>query len=370
VLVVEDNADLRQFLENLLSPHYRVSFAEDGAQGLDAARSERPDLILSDVMMPILSGYDMARQLKDDPRTRDIPIVLLTAKRGLDPKLEGFAHGADDYLGKPFSTRELLARVRVQLRLRELSRRLSEVEKTRMLETLSAGLAHEVRNPINAIINAVPVVRKLVPTSGGQTELDITELLDVIEQGSRRIDSMVEDLLTFTNQDRAEVKQWDPNESLESTLKLLGAAGKVSTVVRELEFRGTVEGRPAALNTLVMNLLDNALRAAGPRGTITLRSRATDRGMHLEVSDDGPGIAADVLPRIFDPYFTTRDVGVGTGLGLHLSRQIVEGHQGKITARSEPGQGATFLVDLPRLPFGELHPPDTNARVTANATPR
>jgi len=356
VLVVEDNADLREFLGSLLSPHYRVRFAEDGEQGVQAALEGHPDLILSDVMMPKLSGYGLVRRLKGDVGTRDIPIVLLTAKRGLEPKLEGFAEGADDYLGKPFSTRELLARVRVQLKLRELSRELSESKKTRMLATLAAGLAHEVRNPINAIINAVPPLRRLT-SSHSDVGGDLTELFDVIEQGGRRINSMVEDLLNFTNLDRAEIRDWDPNECLESTLKLLDAVGNVGRVVRELELDGTVEGRPAALNTLVMNLLDNAIQAAGKGGTITLRGRSTETSVHLEVSDDGPGIPADVIPRVFDPYFTTREVGGGVGLGLHLSRTIVEGHLGTITAHSGPGRGATLLVDLPRYPFREQLPP-------------
>jgi len=347
VLVVEDNADLREFLGSLLGPLYRVIFAEDGEQGVEAALAERPDLVLSDVMMPKLSGYGLVRRLKEEAGTRGIPIVLLTAKRGLDPKLEGFAHGADDYLGKPFSTRELLARIRVQLKLRALGREVSESKKTRMLATLSAGLAHEVRNPINAILNAVPPLRRLTPRSGDEVDADVTELLDIIEEGGRRIDTMVEDLLAFTNLDRAPVRDWDPRASLESTLKLLDAERKVGAIVRDLEFDGVVEGNPAALNTLVMNLVDNALHAAGETGTLTLRSRPTDTGLHLEVSDDGPGIGADVLPRIFDPYFTTRDVGAGTGLGLHLSRTIVEEHQGAISARSDPGQGTTLVVDLP-----------------------
>lgn len=355
VLVVEDNADLRQFLGSLLSPYYRVRFAEDGEQGVAAARNERPDLILSDVMMPKLSGYGLVRSLKGDPGTRDIPIVLLTAKRGLEPKLEGFAKGADDYLGKPFSTRELLARVRVQLKLRELTRELVEAKKTRMLATLAAGLAHEVRNPINAVVNAVPPLRTLTSSLGDEGD-DVTELLDVIEEGGRRINRMVEDLLDFTNLDRAEVRDWDPNECVESTLKLLDAVGKVGNIVCELELDGTMEGRPAGLNTLVMNLLDNAILAAGEGGTVTLRSRSTATSVHLEVTDDGPGIPADVIPRVFDPYFTTRDVGAGVGLGLHLSRTIVEGHSGTISALSDPGEGTTLVVDMPRYPFREQLP--------------
>ncbi len=351
LLVVEDNSDLRRFLGSLLAPHFRVTFARDGQEGVAVARERRPDLILSDVMMPRLSGYGLVRRIKGDPSTREIPVVLLTAKRGLEPRLEGFEHGADDYLGKPFSARELLARIRVQLRLRDLGRRLSEVKKTRMLATLAAGLAHEVRNPVNAIVNAVPPLRRLGAAPAGKAEEEaVLELLDVIEQAGIRINDMVEDLLSFTNLDRAEVRTWDPHASMESTLRLLGAARKIGSVERDFQFEGVIEGRSGALNTVVMNLLDNAMRAAGERGVVTLATRSAGQGLCMEISDDGPGIPPETLPRIFDPYFTTRDVGDGLGLGLHLCRTIVEGHGGRLSARSEPGQGATFTVELPREP--------------------
>jgi signal transduction histidine kinase len=357
ILVVEDNPDMRRFLTQLLSLHYRVTAAQDGQEGLEKVREEHPDLVLSDVMMPRLSGYDLTSRLKTDPRTHDIPVILLTAKRGVDPTLEGFSQGADDYLGKPFNTRELLARVRAQLRLRDLAQQLAQAQKMSMLGTLSAGLAHEVRNPINCIANSVPVLRKILShREGGNGDGRVAaEILDLIADGAERIDALVRDLLRFSHQDQAEVTGWSPTAELESTLKLLKHRVQEVRVVKELRFAGEIEGRPSQLNQVLMNLLDNALRAVGPEGEIRIRTDRDGAGLRLTVEDDGPGIAPEVLPRIFDPFFTTREVGEGTGLGLHLTRQIVEAHGGRIHASSTPGHGALFTVWLPERPQREIH---------------
>lgn len=349
ILVVEDNPDLRSFLRSLLASTYRVTVAVDGQEGLDLARETLPDLILSDVMMPRLSGYDLTRAVKSDPRTRSIPVILLTAKRGLDPALEGFQHGADDYLGKPFSTRELLARMKVHLDLRDLAQKLAELQKTAMMSTLAAGLAHEVRNPINAIVNGLPALRHFLPErEPGAREAPADALLRVLEDSANRIDRMIVELLDFTNLDRASFRDWDPTEGVSSTLVLLDhqvASGV--RVVTDYQFRGTVQGRAGPLNQVVMNLLDNAFKALPNGGEVRIVTRDVGGGLELTVSDTGGGIAPEVLPRIFDPFFTTREVGVGTGLGLHLCKQIIQAHRGELDATSSVGHGATFRVWIP-----------------------
>jgi signal transduction histidine kinase len=348
VLVVEDNADLRSFLGFVLGRHYRVAFAADGEEGFAEAVRGRPDLVLSDVMMPRRSGHELCRALREDQRTAGIPVILLSARTGAEPAVEGLAQGADDYVGKPFSPRELLARVRAQLRIRELSRQLAQSEKMAMVGTLTAGLAHEVLNPVNAILNCVPFLLKRLPrdevASGGVTS---AELVDAVDEAARRIHRIVRDLLDFAHADRAEVAEWRPSEGIASTLRLLRARTSGLTVTCDLQFDGSLQARAGSLNQVLMNLLDNALRAVGDRGSITVRTRAEAGGVSITVQDSGPGIDPDVLPRVFDPFFTTREVGEGSGLGLHLARRIVESHGGEISAASTPGEGATFTVWLP-----------------------
>ena len=347
ILVVEDNPDLRHFIARLLRQEFQVTEATDGDQGVALANELVPDLILSDVMMPGRSGYELTRELKSNARTSSIPIVLLTAKRGVDAALEGFSFGADDYLGKPFNSRELLARLRAQLRLRELSRQLAQAQKLSMLGTLAAGLAHEVRNPVNFIVNSVPVLRRALPPSSDPLRVAAVELLDIVEEGARRIDAIVSDLLDFSHVDAAELAPWRPAESVRTTLQLLRPRTDDLEVVLSLRGEGPVEGRPGPLNQVVMNLLDNALRAAGKGGKVEVSTESEGDGVRMTVRDDGPGIAPEHLQRIFDPFFTTRAVGQGTGLGLHLARQIIEGHGGRIEVRSRLGEGAELTFWLP-----------------------
>jgi signal transduction histidine kinase len=350
VLVVEDNVDMRRFLVRVLRAEVHVIEAVDGEDGLEKAREHLPDLVLSDVMMPGLSGYDLTRALKTDPKLRGIPVILLTAKRGVDAALEGFTHGADDYLGKPFNSRELLARIRAQLRLRDLARQLAQSQKMGMLGTLAAGLAHEIKNPVNFILNSLPVVRRALPQKGGDAASAANELLEVVEHGTRRIERIVDDLLTFSHVDESDLAPWSPNGGLRTTLQLLAHRAAGVEVTLAFDFDGEIEGRAGLLDQVLMNLVDNALRAAGPGGHVTVSTEREDDGVRIRVRDDGAGIAPEHLPRIFDPFFTTREVGQGTGLGLHLARQTIEAHGGTIEARSRLGEGAELTFWLPRRP--------------------
>ncbi|HHO53904.1 MAG TPA: response regulator [Deltaproteobacteria bacterium] len=344
ILVVDDNPELRAFLQGILEVDYRITTAVDGLEGLELARKEPPALILSDVMMPRMTGYELTQALKSDPRTQAIPVILLTAKRGLDPTLEGFRHGADDYLSKPFSTRELLARITVQLNLRELSLKLAEAQKLGMMSTLVAGLAHEVRNPINAVVNGVEAMRQFLPEEPARQQVAL-RLLDAVQEASGQIDSLVGELLDVSSLDGAPLRAWEPSRALASILEDAQAQRGACVLSADLRFAGSIPGRSGQLNQVLVNLIDNALRSGASE--VSVCTRSLEGGVEIVVSDDGEGIASSVLPKIFDPFFTTRDVGQGTGIGLHLCRQVVQNHGGRITVESRPGEGSTFAVWLP-----------------------
>ena len=155
VLLVEDDEETRQFLAAILRQHYRVFEAVNGREGLEKMRREKPALVVSDVMMPEMSGLQMIQAARAEPALADIPVILLTARREVEATLDGLSVGANDYLGKPFSPRELLARIDVQLRLRETSARLAASERLAALGVITSGFAHEVRNPLNGLLNAL-----------------------------------------------------------------------------------------------------------------------------------------------------------------------------------------------------------------------
>ncbi|HEV8322155.1 MAG TPA: ATP-binding protein [Myxococcota bacterium] len=350
VLVVEDNDDMRAFVCTILSQRYRVLEAPDGRIGLETARREHPDVVVSDLMMPGLNGYEMCRALKQDAETRSIPVLLVTAKKDTQWALEGFQAGADDYLSKPFNAQELLARVDVHVRLGRLMRERAQNEKLAVLGTLAAGMAHEVRNPASAILAGLPRVRRLLDRP--DVPEGARQMVDVAIDCAQRISRLVGDLLEVGQPQREGAAPCDPHEGLEATLRLLAHRASARIVIRRrYEFAGHVPARAAQVNQIFLNLVDNALRAVGETGTIEVETRAEAGGVAVTIADSGPGVPPALAERIFDPFFTTRDVGQGTGLGLHLSRRIAQEHGGRLElisgAGAEGNTGARFQLWLP-----------------------
>ena len=346
VLVVEDNEDLRAFLCRVMSKRYRVIEAPDGALGLQMARDHQPMAILSDVTMPVMDGFEMCRRLKEDPATRPIPVVLITARRGADRVLEGFEVGADDYLIKPFNAQELMARMDVHLRLRRLTTERVHSEKLVLMGTLASGMAHEVRNPAGAILAGLPRVRKDMVAAG--TPERALRMVDTAIECAERISQLVGDLLELGQPDRDNVRSWDLHEGLRATLRVLEHRAMAVQFHEDFAFTGSVMARPAAINQVFLNLVDNAVRAAGDKGRVKISTAAERGGVAVTVTDSGPGIAADVAPRLFDPFFTTKAPGSGTGLGLHIARRVAQEHGGTLELASPPGQpGACFKLWLP-----------------------
>jgi signal transduction histidine kinase len=359
LLVVEDNDDLRAFLVRTLGSQYRIIEARDGQAGLELATTERPQLVLSDVMMPRLDGYEMCRRLKASLETRSIPVILITAKNDTERVLEGFESGADDYLIKPFNTLELLARIEVHLRLRRLMDEQVQREKLVVLGTLAAGMAHEVRNPASAILAGLPKVARELEREKG-LDAGVVVMVRTAIECAERINRLVGDLLDLGQPHRDGPQLWDPHEGLSAALRLLSHKASPKVQIRQkLEFQGQIEVLPAAINQIFLNLVDNALLAVGDAGTIDLTTSLKDGGFLFTVKDTGPGIAPATLTRMFNPFFSTRAPGHGTGLGLYISRRIATDHGGRLEVESTLGQGTRFSLWLP-CPRG-VHAAERNA---------
>ncbi len=343
IVLAEDHGDVREFIRGLLEPQFDLMTATDGDEAWELVCREMPDLVISDIMMPGRTGTELCRDIKSEPALKNIPVLLLTARVGSEATLEGFAHGADDFVAKPFHPRVLLARVRAQLKLRALGLQLAEREKLAVVGTLAAGILHEVRNPVNAILNAARVL------ATGKAEAQMTDrLIAVISDGAQRIQGITSALETHARP--AEVGGLTPSdvrEGLDATLRLLEHRMKGVTVHREYATDAKAAAPPGPLNQVFLNLLDNALRS----GAKTLWLGVAEQGQRLTVriGDDGPGVPPGVAQRIFDPFFTTRETGSGTGLGLYLSRRIVEAQHGALWVEDRQGGGAEFVVELPAV---------------------
>jgi signal transduction histidine kinase len=341
ILVAEDNPDLREFLRSMLTPSYDVVVASDGREALEMVREERPDLVLSDVMMPQMTGMDLTSAIKSDEALQNTPVILLTARTGSEAVLEGYTSGADDFVNKPVHPRILQARIRAQLRLRSMSLQLAHQERLAAVGTLAAGVGHEVRNPINAVLNGARALLARPSTDAGTRRL-----LEVIEEAGTRIDGISAALLDHAHpaeQDSA--RPCDVRAGIDATLRLLEHRTKNVQVHRAYGTDLAVLASAAELNQVFLNLLDNAIRSSAKNVWIDV---ADDAGkLVVAVADDGPGVPAAIASRIFDPFFSTRGPGEGTGLGLYLSRKIVAKYGGELRLGTRPGGGASFTIELP-----------------------
>lgn len=343
VLVVEDESDLREFLVRTLDQEFEVLSAPDGATALPLVHSARPDLVLTDVMMPGVSGTDLCRQIKQSPTIAATPVILLTARSSTDATLEGYASGADDFVTKPFHPRVLEARIRAHLRLRAMGLALANRARLSTAGVLGAGVAHEVKNPVNAIVNAARALEK-ADTSRVPRE----KLLGVIIEGAQRICDVISVLEEHVRPAEPIAQNvCDVSAGLDSSLQLLSHTLGSVQIHRQLAARRPVIASARQLNQVFLNLLHNAVRMRPDN--IWLCTRDTAAGVEVSVADDGPGVPPDLVDLLFEPFFPSTDPDSGAGLGLYLCQRLLEEVGGQIRYRPRAGGGAEFIVSVPAL---------------------
>ncbi|SEN28722.1 Signal transduction histidine kinase [Stigmatella aurantiaca] len=361
ILLVDDNADLRTYVAGLLGRVFRhVETATNGNDALERVRAQPPDLILSDVMMPGLDGFGLVRALRAGEDTRAIPIILLSARAGDESTVEGLQSGADDYLVKPFSARELMVRVRTQLDMARVRREVvrNELEKKVLRESVQVrdeflGLvSHELRTPVAALsLNFQSLVRSL--GSEDQAEA-IGVKAQTTQKQVHRLTRLVERLLdvseVFTGRLKITPQEVDlsavASAVVEQARNKAAHAGCVLTVNAPSPVIGHCDR--ARLNQLLEGLIDNALKfGAGSPVEVAVR-RDSDHAF-LTVVDHGAGIRPEDEERIFGRFerAVSENHYGGFGLGLWLARYIAEAHAGSIRLMPTEGGGATFTVALP-----------------------
>lgn len=393
VLVVEDNPEMNQFITTTLATEYRTATASNGQEGLEQAIALHPDLILSDVMMPYLSGDQFVQQIRTHLELDTTPVVILTAKADDELRVQLLRQGAQDYLMKPFSVEELQARVgnliaikrvrdllqqelasqshdlealveEVSLRRRELQialnalqRQAEELEKAnRLKDEFLAIVSHELRTPLNSILGWAEALR-----TRKFNETITARALETIERNARLQTQLIENLVDISRLLRGNLllnkHPVDLQLMIQTAIQAVQPEANAKTIRLDsyLDDKvGQVSGDPERLRQIVENLLSNAIKFTPEGGRIEIRLERQNAEAKIQVSDTGQGIRAEALPYIFD-YFrqadssNTRKHG-GLGLGLAIVRQLVELHQGEIQGESQgEGQGATFTVTLPLM---------------------
>lgn len=378
VLVVDDESGMRRYIASQLEDYHLLQ-AADGKQGWELAKQHLPDLIVLDFMMPEMDGMEVCRLLRDHPPTARIPIVLVTAHAGDAPRLEAIHAGVNDFLTKPFSSVELKARIRNLLQsvtyerdlsisnenlsqaleqLQENEEELVRAEKLSSLGRMSAGIVHEINNPLNYAKTSIHILKTYSDLIPADEKADYDDTILDLEDGVERVINIVTDLRAFTNGDQTIRHLLPLHKVVENTCRLLASdlsgINFTANVPEELE----LEGNDNQLCQAFINLIQNALRATSHRddAEIKLIAEASPAGgILVRVEDNGVGIKPEIQAKIFDPFFTTRDVGDGMGLGLSLTLRIIEEHGGKIHVESEPEHGTTFEIYFPPSDHDRSH---------------
>jgi signal transduction histidine kinase len=363
ILLADDNADMREYIKRILLQHWTVEAVEDGAAALASARERTPDLVLTDVMMPEMNGFELLQALRADLRTREVPVIVLSARAGEESRVEGLEAGADDYLIKPFSARELTARVGAHLELARLRRetlrseqklRLEAEEANRLKSQFFSSVSHDLRTPLNAIVGYIYLL--MSETYGPVADSQKTPL-DGIQRNVRELLRLINDVLDLARIDSGKMSVELSSVRLSSIIEAITIEMKPLLEMRSLSLQSRIpenlpdiESDAAKIKQIITNLISNAVKFTNEGGVkIEVGELPEEGGVEIAVSDTGMGIEPDLLPKIFESFYQIEESRAfgGSGLGLTIVKELVGLLQGEVRVASEVGKGSTFTIFLP-----------------------
>ena len=365
ILVVDDTpANLRLLSSILKEEGHKVRPAPSGSLALSAARSSTPDLILLDINMPEMNGYEVCQALKADEDLADVPVIFLSALSETEDKLKAFEAGGVDYITKPFQYEEVRARVETHLRIRRLQveledkiDRLGEAEELR--ESLVHMIVHDLRSPLTGVMASLQIMEMNWNQSDEQGFEDLHRALD----SSRAMSSMINSLLDVAKIEAGELELNPEETSLsdaadDAVRALGGLAREVTLEIERPDPPVTISVDRALITRVIGNFLGNAIKFTRSGGRIDVRFVHLPAGGRIEVADTGMGVPEEYREKIFEKFgqVEAREnrARSSTGLGLAFCKLVVEAHGGRVGVDSEVGSGSTFWIDLPKMPGGSL----------------
>jgi len=354
ILIVDDliaNSDIMARI--LIRYNYAVDLAESGQEALEMLKSTPlPDLVLLDVAMPKMNGFEVCRQIKTNPLTAHIPVIFVSALNELGDKVQAFEAGAVDYIIKPYKVEEVLARVNSQVTLALQRREIIQLNETK--DQLLHTVSHDLKNPIHVIRGYAALMMEPVPLEMEQ----VMEMATHIYHSAEKMFTLVTNLLDLTQIESGLLLDLQPmvlNDMIDS----LQQSHQFSADEKKIDLQFDVPDRAIDISADAMrleqvfnNLLSNAIKYTEEGGAVRLEVVPHDDYVEISVIDNGLGIPTDALPHLFDKFYRVKSEQhqrqEGTGLGLSITKAIVEQHGGEITVDSALGEGSAFIVRLPR----------------------
>lgn len=357
ILIVDDDPMSCLLLHDLLTSegYTNLATAPDGEVALKRVAEEAPDLILMDVMMPGLSGFDVCKRLKDNPKTVSIPIVMVTALNDRDTRLQGLQMGANDFLTKPIDEAELLARTRSLLNFKELHDEIAYLAQERI--EFVGQVSHELRTPLFAISG----LTEMLIDGEVDDPKQVQHYLETIYEQSAHLSRIVNDLLDLSRMERdkleLELCPLHVGPFLDDTLVLLQPEAEKHNIALKLGKISAdmlVHADEGRLRQVMVNLLNNAVIYNEPGGWVEVSAAREGNWVNISVEDSGWGISDEDFPHIFQRFYRGRDIQIsggprGSGLGLALAQEIIRAHGGhiRVIGAGDQETGSTFIVSLP-----------------------
>jgi signal transduction histidine kinase len=361
ILIVDDVPDNLKVLSGILKDNgYKIRPVLNGQLALEVAENEKPDLILLDIMMPEMDGYEVCRRLKENPKLKDIPVIFISALNETRDIVIAFKSGGVDYITKPFQADEVLARVNTHLQLRRQSTELQEQSK-KLQELIVTKdkffsiIAHDLKSPFNSIIGFSEILMENAQVRNFDVIEDYSK---IILKSAKRAMNLLANLMEWSRSQTGRMN-FNPvslemvNLITEIELLFHGIADQKSIrLILDIPSSAPVYADKDMINTILRNLISNAIKFTAVGGEIIVSVQDKPEELTVSIRDSGVGMKKEMIDKIFRIDSNSSTLGTnneeGTGLGLILCKEFVEKHGGKITVESEEGKGSEFSFTIPR----------------------
>ncbi len=362
VLIVDDNPKNVQIIALLLRElKYKIIIAVNGNSAIDLVERTRPDLILMDVMMPGMDGFETCNIIKLKPENQNIPVIFLTALSEKVNIVKGFEVGGVDYITKPFNKEELVSRIKTHLELKFARDEMQQmtnhlVELNSIKDKMFSVIGHDLRSPLGSIKMTLDFLRS---DMGKKYQIeDYRKTINTLAQTTDEIFGLLENLLGWAKSQSGNISLVPENIKVYDLVHSVYLLHKGNIALKKLSFENNVSDSTVVcadlnmLKTVLRNLISNAIKFTPEGGTITVGSEQTNEITSIRVSDNGVGISPENMSKLFDEkqYITTYGTNkeAGSGLGLILCQNFVKRNNGRLVVESEPGMGSSFIIELPR----------------------